>query len=789
HWQSLSGYAWFDFLGLDALYYDEWAKRLMRDGWQGKDPYFMGPLYPYLLSIVYSVFGTGLDAVRHLQMFLSVGSVALIHFWVRRLGGARTAMVASGAAALYGPFIYYASSILYPTLTVFLATSLLLLLYEAAARKSVRLALAAGAVMGLYALGRGNILLFAPPAFFWLLAAWGRPQAPRWSGWKRGLQGGLALTAGTVLLILPATVHNLRTGDPTTLTTNGGLNFYIGNGPMANGGHVTPVLHLERPDGRVDLISADLTKDVECRTEAELATGRPMKYTEVSAFWADETWKFIRNNPGTFASRLVMKFAHFWSTYEIPQIEHFGYFRQFSLPLRGPVLTFGIIGPLALLGMALVLRRPGPWLLPLLFVVAYSTSIILFFVLARYRLPVLPALLPFAAMAALRIVDWGTERRFVPIGGSVAALAGLSWLMHANFYGIDETKGIAQIVYRHGIVADSQGDWDTAIAHYEEALRLKPDYPKGHLNLGVDLARVGRRDEAMAHLAEAERLDPTYYRAPYNQGSLLEDTGRHDEAAEAYARAVELEPRYLVARLALAEMHLVAGNTEAAREELRFITAYNDRWNPESNRAAQARAAQWTTYLDRRDELARTGHGECFEANRTFRLAEVARQRGRIQEALGVLRFYFEEGGACAEAYAVLGRILAGIGEVAGADDSLRRALAVDPTYPQVRVTLAQLAASQGDAETAATQLQEEIRLRPEDPAPYLELGLVEERLRKDPEAAERWFRRFAEAGGNPALLQQRRGGGASGAAPQDHTGHDHSGHDHSGHDHGGTGR
>ena len=55
HWQSLAPYPWFDFLGLDALYYDEWAKRILRDGLQGSDPYFMGPLYPHLLAAVYKV--------------------------------------------------------------------------------------------------------------------------------------------------------------------------------------------------------------------------------------------------------------------------------------------------------------------------------------------------------------------------------------------------------------------------------------------------------------------------------------------------------------------------------------------------------------------------------------------------------------------------------------------------------------------------------------------------------------------------------------------------------------
>jgi tetratricopeptide (TPR) repeat protein len=756
HWRSLAPYPWFDFLGLDALYYDEWAKRILRDGLQGEDPFFMGPLYPYLLAGVYKVFGVGLTAVRHLQVAASCASVVLIHLFARRLGGPAAAMIAAGAAAVYGPLVYYSVSILYPTVTVFLAAALLLLLLEAAGRRSLPLAAAAGAVMGTYALGRGNILLFAPFAFFWLLAAWGRPLDPRVSGWRRGLPAGLALAAGTLLMILPATFHNWRAGDPALLTTNGGLNFYIGNGPMANGGHVTPVLELPQPDGTVRRIEADLTKDVECRTEAELATGRRLSYTEVSAFWGDETWKTIRRDPGRLAALLLMKTSHFWSTYEIPQIEHFGYFRRYSLPLRGPALTFALVGPLSVVGMGLALRRPRRWALPLLFVAAYSASIILFFVLARYRLPVLPALLPFAAHAALELVRAARERRWSFVGAAAAGGAACAWLMQANVYGIDESKGIAQILYRHGIVSDSAQDWEAAIGHYRDALALKPDYSKGHLNLGVDLARTGRIDEAMEHLREAERLDPGYSRAPYNRGTLLDDLGRWDEARQAYARAVELEPRYLLARLALAEMAIGAADTATARSELAAILSYDERWSPESHEAAQRQARRWAQFLD---DLEGPGErGACFGASELLRRAEVQRVRGRSRAALDALRQYFEGGGHCAPAYLSLGRVLLTLGENAGADDALRRALVEDPELPGVRLALGQLAAGAGAADDAVALLRDELRVAPGDPAPLLEIGLVHARLLGDAAAAETWFDRYLAGGGDEAVLRARRG-------------------------------
>jgi tetratricopeptide (TPR) repeat protein len=756
HWNSFAPHPWFDFLGLDALYYDEWAKRILREGVQGKDPFFMGPLYPYLVAAVYKLFGPSLDAVRHVQVVLSVASVALMHLLARRLGGPLLAMIATGAAAVYGPYVFESVTILYPTLLILLSTSLLLLLLQAADRRSSRWAFAAGAVLGTYALGNAAILMFAPLAFFWLTAAWGRVERPSLAAWREALPGGAALTFGTVLFILPATIHNWRAGDPVLLTTNGGLNFYIGNGPMANGGHITPILYLERPDGSTQAVEADLTKDVECRTEAELATGRPMKHSEVSSFWFDEAMKHVRRHPGTFALGLLRKFVHFWSTYEIPQIDHFEYFRRWSLPLRGPALTFGLIGPLSAVGMALALRRPRLWLLPYLFTIAYSTSIVLFFVVARYRLPVLPALLLFAALAAREITAAAHVRRWKLAGASVAAAGACAWLMQANFYGIDESKGIAQILYRQGIVEDSRQEWNAAIAKYEEALRLKPDYEKGHLNLGVDLARVGRHEEALQHLAEAERLDPTYSRAPYNRGALLEELGRHDEALTAYARAVAIEPRYLVARLALGEMHFAAGDTATAAAEFAAILGYDGRWDPEQHEAVRAQAARWVAYLEERRQLASSGRGGCFE-DRLFRLAEVSRLRGRVPEALAVLRMYFEGGGRCAEAYAVLGRILSSMDEREGAEDALQRALAVDENFPGVRITLAQMAASRGEIDAALSLLREETRRHPRHADAYLELGLVHERLRDDPAEAERWFARFREAGGDPEVLKARR--------------------------------
>jgi tetratricopeptide (TPR) repeat protein len=49
-----------------------------------------------------------------------------------------------------------------------------------------------------------------------------------------------------------------------------------------------------------------------------------------------------------------------------------------------------------------------------------------------------------------------------------------------------------------------------AIAEYGEALRLKPNYPSAHYNLGNALLNAGKTMEAYNHFSEALRIDPNY---------------------------------------------------------------------------------------------------------------------------------------------------------------------------------------------------------------------------------------------------------------------------------------
>jgi Flp pilus assembly protein TadD len=49
-----------------------------------------------------------------------------------------------------------------------------------------------------------------------------------------------------------------------------------------------------------------------------------------------------------------------------------------------------------------------------------------------------------------------------------------------------------------------------AAAQFEEIVKASPNDPLAHANLGIALAKSGRREEAVAHLNQALQLRPNF---------------------------------------------------------------------------------------------------------------------------------------------------------------------------------------------------------------------------------------------------------------------------------------
>ena len=87
-----------------------------------------------------------------------------------------------------------------------------------------------------------------------------------------------------------------------------------------------------------------------------------------------------------------------------------------------------------------------------------------------------------------------------------------------------------------------KGQLDEAIAHYQKALQLKPDYANAYYNLGNALLRKGQLDEAITQYQEALQLNPDNAQARVNFGTALSQEGKLDEAITQFQQAAQIEP-------------------------------------------------------------------------------------------------------------------------------------------------------------------------------------------------------------------------------------------------------
>ena len=70
--------------------------------------------------------------------------------------------------------------------------------------------------------------------------------------------------------------------------------------------------------------------------------------------------------------------------------------------------------------------------------------------------------------------------------------------------------------YEQGRIYQRQGRLDDAIAEFQEAISIKPNYAEAHNNLGVTYQFQNRFDEAIAEFQQAISINPNYTQAQNN---------------------------------------------------------------------------------------------------------------------------------------------------------------------------------------------------------------------------------------------------------------------------------
>ena len=112
---------------------------------------------------------------------------------------------------------------------------------------------------------------------------------------------------------------------------------------------------------------------------------------------------------------------------------------------------------------------------------------------------------------------------------------------------IELNPNYAEAYFFRGVAEVMLGDHDGAIEDYDRAIELKPDYAKAYFFRGI--AKFVQRDYrgAIADFDRGIELKPDYVVAYYNRGGAKSALGDEQGAKEDYDRAIELDPDNTVA--------------------------------------------------------------------------------------------------------------------------------------------------------------------------------------------------------------------------------------------------
>jgi tetratricopeptide (TPR) repeat protein len=544
-----------------------------------------------------------------------------------------------------------------------------------------------GLAMGGLALTRENALVFIAVILAWALVA----RDPRSTADQRPTTNGQRLKraavflTGLAIVLVPVAARNSYLGGGFFVTTSQfGPNFYIGNNPIADGTYQS----LRYGRGAPEYERQDAT-DL-----AERAVGRKLTPADVSSYWTANALDFITSRPLAWLKLMGRKVALLWNATEMLDTESQEAHAEWSLPLRlgGAIGHFGVLVPLAVFGVMVTWPlRSRLWVLHAM-TLTYAGSVVIFYVFARYRYPLAPLLILFAAAGVVALPALVRARR----GGLLPALPGGIWTLaavvasavFANWPILSPTLMRAITETNLGVALQGDGRLDEATEHYHRAIALSANYAPAYNNLATALRAKGLLRDAVATYERAIGLRPEYPEAHYNLANALLDEGMPGEAAEHFRLALQTIPASADVHNNLGIALVGQGQIDEAIAEFRAALQVDPNSAISHRNLADALASRQRDdeAIDQFREAARL---DPADGSAHYDLGILFLERNRFGEAVDEFQAALKADPRSVRAHNNLGIALGSQGKLDEAIAQFRRALEIEPGFEDAKKNLA----------------------------------------------------------------------------------------------------
>jgi 4-amino-4-deoxy-L-arabinose transferase-like glycosyltransferase/tetratricopeptide (TPR) repeat protein len=355
------------------------------------------PLYKYFLGTIYYLFGRNFYVVYGLQFVLGALGAVLIFLSGKRLFDARVGFLAFAGFSLYSTEIIYEGIILRAAFITFLAILSFYMLIRLRESPTSLMLIGCALVLSLFFQSRPNTFLCLPFVVFYIhkyvFKDWRMEERVR--GWAIFL---IPLFLSFVpLLVQCYLVH-------------GKFVFFDSSGPTA-------------------FMAGNFIDYPGVGFDSNLLTHFQKKYQMEDLSPASFIFQQVISDPVGFLKMIGRKLFYFLNDLEGASNLSTYIYLENSRILPFLLSHFSLFSALGIMGVALAIQSKEKVFLLYSYLLCMVLSVVLFHVVARFRIPSAPFLILFAAYAVGRVCTWWGQKRFKSIAVFTIVFLGL-------FYGL-----------------------------------------------------------------------------------------------------------------------------------------------------------------------------------------------------------------------------------------------------------------------------------------------------------------------------------------------------------------
>ena len=575
---DLKGSIYYDFLLWDERIYHEWARKIADGTFTSTSVYEFPPLPAYITALIYKLISPDAFYVRVMNIIFGVLTCWLIYLIGKELANRTIGLASCLIACFYKPFIFYSIVPLKTSLEVFLfaltAWLFVSVLNNTLSNSSLE---EKGGVnkkllmkVGILGLSAGLLLNVRPNAILIIPVM---PLIILWNFYRdRNSQKLLIVSlaiyiAGLAVALSPFMIRNYREAGEFTLTTSqAGFNLYLGNNLRNPDPYYRPVPFAS---------SSPFEQGVQFIIEASRRVGERLSPKETSNYWMGEVVATAIEQPAAFIRKLLLKTLVLFNQFEACDHYDIPFISNVVAFFKLPFFSFWCILPFGMAGIASAFGNRKARALSAVFAL-YGLTLIVFFTNARYRMPLLVILIPFAVMGINSIISFYKTLQFQKAGiiGSIILLC-----FFVEFLPVQATDDVTAYYNTHALILDAKGFEKEAFPYWMRSSGMnKPFsayanlaiaekyYSKGHIQKGnVYLDKIP--DDSFAAAAKYELL-----------GDLLLYLRQREKAIQAYERSLEINSGQRIPRMKLIDIYKAIDNKKALQEEekLKYISSFYD---------------------------------------------------------------------------------------------------------------------------------------------------------------------------------------------------------------------